>query len=112
MTDRHEAGRHGSMKRKDFWRNGLAMNQIPVAEGVGGRQAGNGRNAGPGTGGRDEAGDRAGYVFLWVSRVALISVAAPVSRPLQNGLFNGLIWPKTGFASTDLPQRPRQTFFP
>ena len=110
-TDRHEAGRYGSMERKDFWRNGLEMTRSQwLGSWAGGRQeraerwTRNGRETKP--------------VIMPVMSscgclgIALISVADPVSRPLQNGLFNGLIWPKTGFASTDLPQRPRQTFFP
>jgi hypothetical protein len=34
------------------------------------------------------------------ARAATVSANDPVQHPLQNGLFNGLIWPKVSFASS------------
>lgn len=47
-----------------------------------------------------DAGGRRSRDLGGYDGVATFSVDAPLSvRPLQNGLFNGLIWPKGGCAS-------------
>jgi len=41
-----------------------------------------------------------------------VSPSAPRVQTAPYGLFNGLIWPKTGFASTASAQQRRHNFLP
>jgi hypothetical protein len=48
----------------------------------------------------------------WRQRRAAISPFPTVARPLPNGLSNGLIWPKAGFASIAYDATAASNFLP
>src|SRR5690606_36773336 len=63
--------------------------------------------------GRISVGGRRCGVLADHDTVARFSVDASLSgRPLQNGLFNGLIWPKVGNASIAYAATARLDFLP
>ncbi|WP_226562243.1 hypothetical protein [Salipiger thiooxidans] len=56
------------------------------------------------------AGEKAGQVEGHPRPPSSPLIARPMSAPY--GPFNGLIWPKTGYASTGLAQQRRHNFLP